>query len=254
MTAAEMVLAYPAAGVAVLPCRGKLPLTAHGLHDATLDPGQVAEWAARWPGCNWGGRPPEGIVVLDVDPRHGGATSLLQLQDEHGCLPPTLTARTGGGGLHIWLAYRGPAPGRLTAGIDVKTHRGYVILPPSIHPDTRRAYAWIDPDATTAPAPPWLRRLLAPPAPARTAPPWPVSSDRRAGGLIRHVTETPFGEINERLYWAACRAAEGGFLDDIAEQLVAAARHAAGGKATDAGERQSRRTIESARRRPRSSV
>ena len=205
--ALDWVLDYIAAGVAVLPCRGKVPLTRHGKDDATLDPGQVAEWAARWPGCNWGGRPPEGIVVLDVDPRNGGGTELLQLRERHGQLPATLTARTGGGGLHIWLAYRGPAPGKLGPGLDVKTCRGYVLLPPSIHPDTGRPYEWIDPDATTAPAPAWLRRLLAPPQPPAPRAPQ-TTSDRKLAGLVRTVADAPEGTRNQRLYWAARRAAE----------------------------------------------
>ena len=38
-----------------------------------------------------------GLVVLDVDPRHGGIASLARWEREHGALPLTVEAQTGGG-------------------------------------------------------------------------------------------------------------------------------------------------------------
>ena len=134
-------------------------------------------------------------------------------------MPATLTCRTGGGGLHVWLAYRGPAAGRLGPGIDVKTYSGYLILPPSIHPDTRQHYEWIDPDATTAAAPAWLRRMLAPAPPRRTTAPR-VTSNNKLAGLVRTVADAPPGTRNDRLFWAVARAAEAGL--DTAPLIEAA--------------------------------
>ena len=239
----DLVLAYIAAGVAVLPCRGKVPLTRHGKDDATLDAGQVAEWVARWPGCNWGGRPPEGIVVVDVDPRAGGKDTMLRLREQHGRLPATLTCRTGGGGWHLWFSYSGPAVGKLGPGVDVKTNTGYLILPPSAHPDTGREYEWLDPDAVTAPAPAWLRRLLAPDPPPRRPGPPVADTGRRLAGLVRTVADAPEGTRNQRLFWAAARAVEHGL--DTAPLIDAAV--SAGlptGEAT--------RTVSSARKAARS--
>lgn len=223
MTGAEWAVRYAASGLAVLPLNsvrdgrctcgrdcgtniGKHPLTPHGKDDATSDPQQVAEWVARWPWCNWGIRPPAGTVVLDVDPRHGGATALLALREQHGQLPQTLTARTGSGGLHIWLAYAGPTRGKLRDGIDVKSSSGYVVSPPSLHVSGRR-YEWIV-GLPTARAPRWVRRLLAPPQPVTIRP--PSSGSGRIDGLVRYVADAPDGELNCRLYWAACRAHEAG--------------------------------------------
>jgi hypothetical protein len=42
-----------------------------------------------------------GIVVLDVDPRHGGDDTLAGLEEQHGSLPRTWRFLTGGGGEHI---------------------------------------------------------------------------------------------------------------------------------------------------------
>jgi hypothetical protein len=41
--------------------------------------------------------------VLDVDPRHGGDITLALLEQKHGPLPVTWTAKTGGGGAHYFF-------------------------------------------------------------------------------------------------------------------------------------------------------
>lgn len=225
--ASELIPAYAHAGLPVLPLhamRGdicgcgrpagngpgdchspaKHPITVHGKDDATTDIGVISEWLARYPGCNWGVRPPLGTVVLDVDPRNGGDTTLADLEQQHGAIPPTLTAETGGGGRHIWLSYNGPSRGRLCTGVDVKTNSGYLVAPPSIHA-SGGAYRWIS-ELPAAHAPRWVRTILNPPARRYERPP--------AGGnldaLILFVADAPEGERNRRLYWAACRALETG--------------------------------------------
>lgn len=225
-------VSYAAGGLAVLPLHtirngrctcnrdcgkniGKHPLIAHGKDAATSDPEQVAEWTARWPWCNWGIRPPVGVIVLDVDPRNHGDTALLALTEQHGKLPETLTARTGGGGLHFWLNYAGHTRGKLCPGVDVKTNSGYLVAPPSLHASGRRYEWWVG--APTARAPRWVRRLLAP-APA------PVIPRQTTGGqidpLVRYIEADPGGELNNRLYWSCCRAHESGLA---VAPLVAAA-------------------------------
>ena len=88
----KAALDYAAMGWAVLPLHavekgrctcgdagcgspGKHPRTNHGLKDATSDPDTIRAWWAAWPDSNVGVRTGEesGIVVLDVDPRHGGS-------------------------------------------------------------------------------------------------------------------------------------------------------------------------------------
>jgi hypothetical protein len=58
--------------------------------------------------------------------------------------------------------------------LDLKTYRGYVVLPPSRHPATGKPYAWTEPVLDPAAPPAWLARLLAPPpapTPTRRRPP-----------------------------------------------------------------------------------
>jgi Bifunctional DNA primase/polymerase, N-terminal len=53
------------------------------------DPDQLAAWWRRWPAANLAvvtGRV-SGLVVVDVDVRHGGDRTLAELEAEHGDLP-----------------------------------------------------------------------------------------------------------------------------------------------------------------------
>jgi hypothetical protein len=246
---------YARSGLAVLPVHsirggrcacgtdcaspGKHPLTRNGKDDATTDPEQVARWWARWPWANIGIRPPAGVIVLDVDLRHGGATALLALCRQHAQLPRTLTARTGSGGLHIWMAYAGRARGQLCLGVDIKTERGYVVAPPSVHASGRR-YEWLV-GLPTAPAPRWVRRLLDPP-PVRLHRSSVTASGDRDAGLIRAVAAATEGSRNQILYWAACRAYERGSDPALRADLLSAAMTAG------LSESEARQTIQSAAR------
>jgi hypothetical protein len=134
----------------VFPCEpgGKAPLTYNGFWDATTDARRIRAWWGRWPDANVGvptGRR-SGLLVLDVDPRDGGAEGLAELEVAGGPLPETAKARTGGGGTHVFFAYpvgeevRSSA-GRLGPGLDVRGEGGYVVVPPS---RTLSAYEWLD--------------------------------------------------------------------------------------------------------------
>ena len=64
---------------------GKHPRTAHGVKDATTNEATIREWWQQRPDANIGiaTGAVSGLVVLDVDPRHGGQESLQQLIDAH---------------------------------------------------------------------------------------------------------------------------------------------------------------------------
>jgi hypothetical protein len=162
----EAALELARSGWAVFPCIEKTPLTVHGHLDGTADEAQISAWWKRWPSANIGGRVPDSMCVIDVDPRNGGSQSLELLEATHGPLPETLRSITGGGGEHrFFLRPSGPIRNgahKLGLGLDVKAPgRGYVILPPSVHPSGKR-YAWADTAAPIATMPPWLAALLRP--------------------------------------------------------------------------------------------
>jgi hypothetical protein len=156
---------YAIRNMAVFPLNGKIPAIAggRGVLDATTHvPTVIGWWAGNCAGCNIGGRVPESMFVLDIDPRHGGIDSLASLQDRHGRLPETLTTISGRGDGGRHLFYRRPhgrlSGRRLGRGIDIKTCTGYVVLPPSIHPDSGKPYTRIE-HPVAAPSS-WLVDLL----------------------------------------------------------------------------------------------
>lgn len=218
-------VAYARAGLDVLALNpgGKTPhprLAPHGKDTATCDPDVVRDWWVQAPDANIGIRPAEAIVVVDVDPRDGGARRLAALVAQHGPLSPTWTARTGGGGLHVWYRSPGPYRGRLAHGVDLKAHTGYVVAPPSLHASGRR-YSWAN-ALPIAAAPRWLASLAVQPAltiptPVSAGMPSAVAND----GLVRVVAESG-PHRHDRLYWAVRRAVEGGrWSEGLAVRLVA---------------------------------
>jgi putative DNA primase/helicase len=48
-----------------------------------------------------------GVVVLDVDPRHGGERTLCALEQRYEPLPPTWRFLSGGGGDHVLFRHPG---------------------------------------------------------------------------------------------------------------------------------------------------
>lgn len=148
-------LAYAAAGYAVLPLNGKVPRIRNGKDAATTDADQLRAWWRRWPDANIGLRVPDDAVVLDVDTPDGhasdadGFATLAELEDAHGVLPPAPASISGGGGRHLWFRSEaagdiGNRAGELNGrGIDVRGGgNGYIVAPPSVHPDTGRRYEW----------------------------------------------------------------------------------------------------------------
>lgn len=167
---------------------GKHPRTTSGVKAATTDPQQVRRWWWQAPTASvalaTGRALPDGrvLLVLDVDPRNQGDDSLRALEQEHGALPDTVRALTGGGGLHIFLAAASALRGTVLApGVDVKGEGGYVVAPPSAHA-SGRIYAWDaeqHPDETPiADVPAWVLARLQ----ARRV--YPASTSAVADGVV----------------------------------------------------------------------
>ena len=178
----DYALAYVKAGFPVFPCcwpgfngncacggkhepknTGKVPLTAHGLKDATLTIQGVREYWTKWPKANIGIAVPKGYFVLDIDVLKDGYASLEQMQMKYDAIPETLQITTGTGGAHFW--YKTPREIRNTAqlagyqGIDVRGWGGYVIAPPSVHRNGiayQKSPVW---DGEITLAPDWLIEL-----------------------------------------------------------------------------------------------
>lgn len=132
----------------VFPCVGKKPRIKRWQHEATNDPVQILKWWTLWPDANPACATGVGsnVVVLDFDPGHGGDDIVFQFEQRFGQLPDTWQVLTGGGGWHYYFRHPGgyvrSSANRFGPGVDVKADGGYVMLPGSTHPDTKRTYYW----------------------------------------------------------------------------------------------------------------
>ena len=146
----DAALEYAELGIPVFPLQpsSKEPMKgSHGLLDATTDADQIHKWWAKTPDANIGARTGNGLVVLDfdIDEAKGedGLETLHGWESEHGELPETVTAVTGRGGMHLWFRVNGNVSNSANAqkGVDIRGDGGFVVMPPSVHPNGT-AYAW----------------------------------------------------------------------------------------------------------------
>ncbi|MEA3225831.1 MAG: bifunctional DNA primase/polymerase, partial [Planctomycetota bacterium] len=144
-------LDYATRGWRVFPLspRSKVPTAgSRGFKDATTDPDTIREWWTRWPDANIGIATGQesGLWVLDAD----DADSLADIIEENAPLPATVSQQTRPGRRQILfrapvgipLGNRTRLNGR--AGIDTRGEGGYIVAPPSIHPDTGEPYRWTE--------------------------------------------------------------------------------------------------------------
>lgn len=135
---------------------------------ATIEANMISGWWEHNPNANIGiacGKR-SGIVVLDVDKEKGGYESLYDLQERYGKLPDTPVSKTGSGGEHLFFSYPNHtdirnSAGKLGPGLDIRANGGYVVAPPSIHPNGNR-YEWVVLPSQTplAAMPEWMIELL----------------------------------------------------------------------------------------------
>ncbi|MFW6028729.1 MAG: phage/plasmid primase, P4 family [Halanaerobiales bacterium] len=99
---------------------------------------ELKKWWTEWPDAGLAivtGKI-SNIIVLDIDPRHGGDETIMGKE-----LPSTVTVNTGGGGRHYYYKY----PNKLERvnnfiggnvglpGVDLRGDGGFIYAPPSLH-------------------------------------------------------------------------------------------------------------------------
>jgi hypothetical protein len=235
-------------GWRVFPVRrkSKRPLVNAWQDQASTDEHQLRQWwSGPWEDANIGCVVPDGVVVLDVDPRHRGDETLERLEAEHGVLPTTLLQHTGSGGVHDWFHVDDPDALRqgadvLGPGVDTRcAGRGFVIIAPSVHP-CGGTYFWGRGTKRVADAPDWLVGRLRKPPEVLALPEVHVplnGSDRPSDRLygrqalnaeVARLRGATIGNRNQRLYSAALRMGQlvaAGALD-LAEVTSALAQTA----------------------------
>ena len=153
------------------------------------------KWWSVWPDADIGIATGDGLVVIDVDPRHDGITLLCGIEDKYGELPTTRTVRTGGGGLHHYFRTSKDVRSRKISGNGLElTSGGYVVAPPSIHAECGKAYEWQDAEADIVALPEWLEN-----AEERST----ATAQRiDMAAVLEGVSE---GQRNDSLFRATCR-------------------------------------------------
>lgn len=212
----------------VFPLRpgGKDPIVEGGFKAATTDQGRIDSWWGDTPDANIGvpcGEP-SGLIVLDIDNRD----SLSELEADHGDLPLTLIAQTGGQHRGLHMVFQRPAGGlrksasKLAPGVDVQGEGSYIVVAPS-HVESE--YQWVnagDPE----PLPEWVGEALKP-RPRESGPPPTVptrdgDADKWGQAVLDGEVDvvrssTPNMNRNVNLFCAACNVSEavkGGHLNE----------------------------------------
>lgn len=148
----QWALMYAELGLAVFPLKikDKRPATEGGCKAATVDKKQIEAWWDKCPNYNIGiatGGISGGLVVIDLDVDEikgiNGYEILKEWQRENGELQDTWTSITGRGGYHLLYKDRATNQNRvgLYDGVDIRGEGGYIVAPPSIHPNGRQ-YEW----------------------------------------------------------------------------------------------------------------
>lgn len=245
-----------AAGVPVFPCvpGRKAPMLRRGFLAATSDLRRVDGWW-RWQSSANIGVPTgqaSGLVVVDVDVHGVDGYAAYARAARAGLFgEPLMTVGTPSGGQHSYFPadrdrmQRSWTVGKV--GVDFRGDGGYVIAPPSaLAMSDGRAVYRVEQVASGTPPPVdavRLRDFLNPmprhrPAPAGNRVAGRADADRLAAWLARQMK----GDRNTKLFWAACRLAEGNVpLAQAVDALVKAEQ-------ADFEEREITRTVHSAYR------
>lgn len=150
----DAALWYQDKGFKIFPLAGrsKVPLTSNGFKSATNDRSQIIKWWTKYPNANIGlvtGQENSLIVIdcdINTDTGEKGYSNLREwLGSRNIDLPTTLCTGTGKGGIHIFYRITKPVKSRIgfLSLVDIKADGGYVVAPPSIHPNGKR-YEWLN--------------------------------------------------------------------------------------------------------------
>jgi len=206
----------------------KIPITTHGVKDATTDKQQITEWWNKWPNANvavaCGER--SGVYVVDVDISATGDVCGIHSLKEFPVLPVTIRQNTPRGGFHAFFK-TGTSPANRNSfrpGIDIRGNGYYVVIAPSIHPNGGK-YEWMKGcspwDCLPAEYPDFMRPVVKTPWAAPVALVSPVArqceSDvmRRASAYLAACEPAIQGQAgHDKLLYAASRMVHGFLLTD----------------------------------------
>ena len=235
----------------VFPCwpRTKKPIPKNGFKAATIDVAKIETWWTEHPDANLAiACAMSSIVVLDIDVpgvahpdlKVSGEDTLAACAEKLGRLPETVTAQTGAGGRHLF--FLAPAGAEFKAalgpGVEIKS-AGYVMVAPSVHPDTGKQWRWIISLLARMPATlpeAWLAAMVKTTVTTSASTTTRVPSTKMAGftrygdaalkSALKEFRALTKGERNRggfRISAALAELCAGGQIPDCRADLIAAA-------------------------------
>ena len=149
----EAALNYANMGLAVFPLKpkDKRPITDNGFKDASTDESVIRRWWSQYPKANIGiatGQISGGLIAIDMDidkeqGKDGYHTFTRWCADNYLVLPDSWLSITGRGGYHLFYKSAFPIPSKIgwLDDVDIRADGGYIVAPPSVHPNGTR-YEW----------------------------------------------------------------------------------------------------------------
>src|SRR5436190_12354566 len=145
-------------GWRVFPLKGKEPRIKGGFRSATTDVKTIKAWWKEWPDANVGNADDSehGPIVIDLDePQENQVSGFMFLKrlelPREGLVTRSAVSRKGRlhlyflpmrDGTHLKRMIRPFQYNGKKVAIDILGDGGYVVAPPSVHPDTGKPYAW----------------------------------------------------------------------------------------------------------------
>jgi hypothetical protein len=132
-----------------LAAHGKVPAVpkskgGQGFKDAKTDVARIERWWSKHPDHNIGLATGHLFDVIDIDPRHDGVQSFLNLLTEYKLPDVHAIATTASGGMHLYVKPTGKGNfANLRPGVDYRGRGGYVVTPPSTLGTPGRSYTWL---------------------------------------------------------------------------------------------------------------
>lgn len=209
----EYAIKYAKMGLAIHPVnqKDKTPYLKAWQERATTDLSQIRTWWRTYPNAMIGcatGKKSGGICVIDIDrdDQKGvdGYESMRHFWREYGEFADSWQSITGRGGYHYFFKTSKEIKNRvgILDGVDIRGDGGYVVLPPSMHPNGNR-YEWeYDPDETDlADANDTVNYLLN------------LKPDKPTSSFVAPAV-IPEGQRNDMIFKSACSLQSKGFSDE----------------------------------------
>lgn len=237
----EWALKYATDGFAVFPvyepiglnlcscgkvgCRGKHPRTPNGVNDATTNAETIRGWWTKWPNASIGMATgaKSSLAVIDLDGPEGieSGRSLS--------LVSSVIAMTGNGKQLFYADAEGKLRNsvkKLAPGIDTRGAGGYVVVPPSIHPNGKK-YCWQSQPLSRNALNSLPALFVDQPTGDGTliTSASPLGNQKPIGWIADALKEMKNGNIDNTLFAVCCRLRNDGYSE--ADALVLLSPHAA---------------------------